>query len=340
MWNKYSYAVHWSASQFIGSTQVMPSNLLERGFGASVMIGAFIWSASFISRITAAMTRLQILSGQKGMLFSSLRQFLSSNGISEQLGIRVLASAKYLVAEKDKNQQEEDIELLNMLSEPLLIEIHYEVHASHLNEHPFFRRYNHFEPLAIQKLCHSAVKVLHLATGDVLFAQGEEPTDPRMFFVLTGILLYIKDFDGDGCVDADEMVEVTKPMWVCEPVLWVKWTHAGHLRAASHCSVLALSAAKFGSVISDYRNTSYPAQYAAQITNMMNLAQKDDDVDDLCENIDTRQLVQRVFPHYLDKKTFLSGSKHGSQLFGRSVSHLNLNNILQKTFGRGHNQSF
>lgn len=319
---KYAYSLHWSASQFIGSSEVFPHSLVERCFGAGIMLFAFIWSASFISQITAAMTRLQILSGQKGMLFSSLRQFLSNHGISEQLHMRVLASAKYLVAEKEKNQSEADIELLKLLSEPMLIEVHYEVHSGVLVRHPFFWRYNYYEPLAIQKLCHSAITMLKLAVGDVLFAQGEEPTDPRMFFVENGVCLYIKDFDGDGNIDFDEMVEVANPMWVCEPVLWMRWTHMGTLRAGTNCSVLAISAVTFQKTVTEYRNTSYPALYATQLVSMMNLAFESGEVDDLCEHIDTKAIVHRVFPHFLaNKRTYFGNSSHSSVLH-RSLSNV------------------
>lgn len=322
---KYTYAAHWAASQFIGSTEVFPKNEVERGFGTFIMVFAFIWSASFISKITAAMTRLQLIASKKGMMYNSLRQWLSAHNITDELGTRIMTCARFFVEQREKHQDENDVELLKVLSEPLLIEIHYDVNCQVLGQHQFFKRYNHFEPQAVMKICHSAIATVGLGTEDVLFTQGEEPTNPRMFFALNGLLLYLKDFDGDGSIDLDEMVEVREGMWLCEPVLWMSWVHMGSLRAATNSTVLTCAAKTFQAILRDYKGTPYPSQYALLLVEKMNEALLvGEDLDDLLACIDIGPLCSCVFPHALLKRNNLfTGLKSSSPIFesfGRSQS--------------------
>merc|ERR1712192_54766 len=39
--------------------------------------------------------------------------------------------------------------------------------------------------------------------------------------------------------------EISPAEWVCDPALWLKWTHFGQLRAKTSCEVIELCALKF-----------------------------------------------------------------------------------------------
>lgn len=292
------------------------------------MIFSFIWSAAFVSRITAALTRLQILSGQEGAQFAAFRRFLTHHRINSELSFRAMTCAKFFVDQQQRNQPESEIYVLTLLSEPLLIELHYEVHCHVLAIHPFFRRYNHFEPLVMQRLCHFGVSEINLGVGDVLFTEGQEPDNPRMFFVKEGMLLFYKDYDQDGDIDPDEIIKVHEPMWVCEAVMWARWYHHGTLRAATHSTVLSLSSKEFQKVMSEYRQTAYPIQYAQAFVSALNEGlQSGEDVDDVLDIIDVALLTNQIFPHFLAKNNkgtqntdSSSGSSVMSRVFGRSAS--------------------
>lgn len=341
---KYAFAAHWAASQFAGSTEVLPTTDLERAYGGVVLVFAFIWSAAFVSKITSTMTRLHILSSQAEAMFSSLRSFCMNRGISDDLASRAYKCAAFRMKEKESDVAEEDVELLSLLSEPLMVEIHYEMNSHVITQHPFFRRYNHTEPQAVQSICHSGIFVDRLTRGDILFTQGQDSM--AMLFAMRGTLLYMKDAagasggnseqGGSGSFLSDMMHKVEHGMWVCEPVLWMPWVHEGTLRAASNCTVMALSAEKFREFAQKYRRTPYPAKYAIELTYRMNQAHTiGSDIDDLLGCIDVKEVATKAFPRLLVKQYQIpnrasnlarsasnlfrsnSGSLDGPQFFGR-----------------------
>jgi hypothetical protein len=130
------------------------------------------------------------------------------------------------------------------------MDIHFELFAPTLSEHPFFALYQDINPAAVRRICHTAVRESFLAKGDVLFVEGEEPHDPQMWFVRTGALEY-KANGGQTCrmvLPCDNKTDHTfdPPItWVCEPVLWCQWVHHGALCAKSDSRVMAIKAAGF-----------------------------------------------------------------------------------------------
>lgn len=74
---------------------IQPESSMERAFAVSVLICSFVMSAAFVSRITASMTRLQIISGSNHHQLAVLRQYLRNNNLSMKLTARVMRSAQH-----------------------------------------------------------------------------------------------------------------------------------------------------------------------------------------------------------------------------------------------------
>merc|ERR1719316_741311 len=137
--------------------EIVPVNVGERFFAISVLLFAFVVSAMFISSITSSLTRLQMISGSKTAMFAALRQYLCDNSISRKLVGRINRNAHHAFEEYQRTTPEAEIELLQLVSEPLRVELHFELYGPTLNLNPFFQRYEEANPAAVRRVCHSAV---------------------------------------------------------------------------------------------------------------------------------------------------------------------------------------
>merc|ERR1712061_268533 len=86
---QYTLSFHFVLALFVGEHIEQPKNLLERFFTTIVLVFAFVVTASFVGSLTTAMTRLQILASQRSAQFATLSRYLSDNGISRKLAMRV-----------------------------------------------------------------------------------------------------------------------------------------------------------------------------------------------------------------------------------------------------------
>lgn len=265
---KYSTSLHWSLTQFIGSMDVQPRNIMERVYAVLVLIFAFIVSAAFVSSITSMMTRLYIIAGRQVSQLATLRKFLHRKGISRQLALRIQRNARYAVKEVQRNTPEEQIELLAFVSDPLRMELHFELHAPALLQHKFFSRYHEENPKAVQRVCHRAISNKFLSYGDVVFTEGEVPTDAHMFFVVRGVLTYSME---DDAINGPSTYKVQVGTDVCEAVLWVQsWFHHGTLRACGDCRLMALEGKAFQEIATQSESSFQVRHYAVAFIEDLN----------------------------------------------------------------------
>merc|ERR1712241_246540 len=111
-------------------------------------------------------------------------------GISKKLVVRLTRNARHVMREKGKNRHEEGLTVMQLITEPLRMELHFEIYSPSLSAHPFFSRYISACPYVTKRICHSALSTMHLAVGDIVFHAGEMPTKPRMFVVTNASLHY------------------------------------------------------------------------------------------------------------------------------------------------------
>jgi len=235
---KYFTALHWSLLQFAGGTdEIVPQNSTERVYAVSVFLLAFVMASVFVGRLTSSMTQLHILSKKDIEKFQVLKRYLIKNEISSMLTMRVLHNAQHALAETQRFMEESSVELLNIISQPLRVELHFELYAPVLAVHPFFRCFIDACPQVLAKVCHLAMSQLLVSTGDILFMVGEVPSPARMFIVCTGELSYH--------FVTGAMAIVQSCQWISEATLWTPWAHQGMLKAASDCRLCVLDSAKF-----------------------------------------------------------------------------------------------
>jgi len=259
--------------------EVVPQNISERTFTIGAILFGTIISASLVSALTTSLTKLTILTSSRTSAFASLRRYLAEHRISPDLRLRIQRNAKHVFIDQQRHISETQVDMLRDVSEPLLVELHFELYAPTFSAHPFFKRYCVESPVVMRKVCHECVSLKVYHPGDVLFTRGEIPSPASMLFMIAGMLEY-EGMDGRYDVGAGQ--------WACEGTLWTSWMHLGTLRSTSNSRLLLLDAAGFQRIVALAlcRDLS-PKDYADQVVHAMSGDPVLSDIGDReeCENI-------------------------------------------------------
>eukprot|EP00930_Biecheleria_cincta_P043613 TRINITY_DN29934_c0_g2_i1.p1 TRINITY_DN29934_c0_g2~~TRINITY_DN29934_c0_g2_i1.p1 ORF type:complete len:795 (-),score=114.55 TRINITY_DN29934_c0_g2_i1:54-2438(-) len=293
--DQYCRSFHWAMAVFSGdSSLVPPQNNYERVFVTLTLFLAFLFSAWYVGRITTSMTRLQIITSEQSTKLAVLRRFLLDHNISRQLAVRVQRNAQFAMREQKSKAPEKSVELLKVISPPVLMEVHYEIHSKVLNLHPFFLYYNEVNPAGIRKVCHVAIEMLSLSQGDVLFSELEAPPVPRMFFVVAGRFNYLK---------GDSAIPVQEDQWMSEAGLWTsRWTHCGTAKAITETRLLTLHADRFQDIVSTYPS-AHASLYSMEFVEWLNDRPKDELSDTLPDKEETLNMINQAFPEDSDTES-------------------------------------
>lgn len=151
-----------------------------------------------------------------------------------------------------------------VLSEPIRVDLHFEVHSSGIRGHQLFDFYCTSHTASMKNVCHKALSQLVVSRGDIIFSD-HEPALPKMMFVNRGHLVYHKHLKPP--------VEIGCGQWVCEMVLWTAlWKHKGTLRATEECELLCLDAGRFQKFAAAWNpaEPTHPCYYAEWFCEEMN----------------------------------------------------------------------
>lgn len=295
---QYAVSFHWALSQFYGSTDQFASNLQERNAACMSLLFAFFAATAFVSDVTSSLTRLHMLTGQQAFKLRVLRKYLISTGISSALAHRVQENAMHVLMRQQSQTPEESVELMSLISDPLRMEVHFEIFSPLFVSHPLFHGLMSVDDTLIRQLCHRAMKTVDVACGDVLFSQGETSQEPKMLFVITGTLEYT--------VDAVDFVTIKSKDWITEHALWTDWVYHGLLAASSTCTVACLDAVVFEQV----SNAELPINFAEYAKAFVRLVNNQTAPTDLIDYETTAGLLQEVAPHIKPRTR-----KQGGRLF-------------------------
>lgn len=338
---EYAYAtsLHWSLTQFTpASMEVTPKNEIERLYSVLVLLFALVVFSSFLSSLTATLTRFQALRSDSEKQFMKLRTFLSEKQVSHRLAMRVQRYIRHVTSEREKEMHMADVKLLSVLSAPLQMDLEKEIYSPILSYHIFFAYYCEVDESAIRKLCHSGISRIDLSEGDTLFSTAEPAH--AMYFVLKGKLTYMPgkhlSDTGDALASAEqnesgpsllpklsgkkgstkngndgEIVTLSKGHFACEACLWVEgWHHQGVMFAKDDANILVLNAEVFTKVTSSHGKIApHACKYAAEFLTKMKqqLAGAGEDPDKagldvaFC-NDDLFDVVCEAFPHFEEPK--------------------------------------
>uniref|UniRef100_A0A7S4REK2 Ion transport domain-containing protein n=1 Tax=Alexandrium monilatum TaxID=311494 RepID=A0A7S4REK2_9DINO len=266
---QYLVSLHWALCQFTGGMdEVAPANALERLCAVASWTFGFVASAAVRSAMTSDLTHLHIIGGAQARQLATLRRYLKQNGISRNLALRVQRSAQHAVT---GDLAADSVELLGVVAEPLRVEMNFEMYSPTLRNHPLFSDWIHEDAQVIRRVCHLALVTSLLANADVVFGRGETPRDPKMYFVVKGLLEYCR---------RHKPVLVGERQWLSEGALWTPWTHRGTLTATTDVTMATLHSASFRDVVQRFKGRKCfdPRLYAAEFVNHVNRTPNADDL--------------------------------------------------------------
>lgn len=158
---------------------------------------------------------------------------------------------------------ESSIELLPTISEPLRMEIHYDMHMQIMITHTFFKLSNDINSWMMRRVCHDAIDSLMLSRGDTLFCQGEISEHPRMYFIKSGLMLYSHQ--------TGKREDAKDGNWASEGGLWTFWTHCGGMQATTDCRLLSLDVSRFQSLTRQFsKQREFGKRYGQLYVNHLN----------------------------------------------------------------------
>jgi hypothetical protein len=267
--HRYLISLHWSLAQFSGGMdEFRARNGKERCYAVSMCLLAFMMAAICISDLTSSMTRLHILSSHQSRQLAILRRYLQQNGISDKLSLRMQRNALHAISEQQRLMAEHHVELLTTVSEPLRVELHFEMYSPVLEVHPFFFDYIKECPQVMCRVCHQAMSTLLVSHGDIIFTVGEIPVNPQMYIVCNGIMEYVPA--------AGAVTEVSSEQWLSEGALWTHWMHRGVLKGTTDGRLCVLDAKLFAGIVSMFDDQAVdPKDYAVHYVDQLNEAEKE-----------------------------------------------------------------
>jgi hypothetical protein len=240
--------------------EVHPQNMRERAFAIVTLVFAMVTFSSFVSSITNAMTQLRNMNTEYAKQLLKFQRYIRYHNVSKRLAVRLRRHLEFRLLRTDRHLDEKDVELIALLSEPLRMALHLEVHSGVLENRPFFAFYNEENPMALRKVCPTCIDEFSLSLGDLLFRHGD--CSDRMFFAKgsRGTALHYHAWTGGRFLDES----VYTGSWLSEATLWVSdWVHLGEAICAQRCSLLALRASAFHDVVQSSRSMKVrPSRYA------------------------------------------------------------------------------
>jgi hypothetical protein len=247
---RYTTALHWSLTQFTPATmEVHPQNVGERSFAVVVLIFAMVCFSSFVSILTASFAELRKIQSNRSRQFWLLRRYMRDWGVSRETRLRIQRYLEYAFDRQSKRVQEKEVQLLELLSEPLREEIKYETSSNHLAVHPLF------SACGEKCRCFSrASKARLYAKHDMVFSCGQQGVG--MYFLSSGLLKYTlyqvlsHANTTKSMAGGEEEDMVLEGQWVSEAALWATWLHLGDLQALQVTHVVIIDAQVFGECIS------------------------------------------------------------------------------------------
>lgn len=253
----YAQSILYSLSMYGCPTDVGTTHVGERYFSIIMMIFAYMVSAYIISSMATGMTQVTIATAQDSKQLSALGMYLSENGISSATSKRVQLNARQAMTQKKRTKQEDDIELLQIISKPLRIELHFEIYGPTLSWHPFFDIAGEESAGLIKQICHQCLSKIMLASRDMVFEEGETSLHQHMYFLSHGECQYRQS--------TKEFVEqVIVGEWAGEAALWTHWIHCGSMRASQASTIIALESERFQNIATQFGTAlGYVQRYAS-----------------------------------------------------------------------------
>jgi len=287
----YLTSMHWSLTQFTpASMMVQPQNVLERGFTILLILFAMIIFSSFVSAVTNSTMRLWTLGAGRRDNLLQFRKFLRQNSISPELSFRLNRYLQFVHVAEKHVLHIKHVNLIPSLSVPLQQELKAELLMRYVDGHPLFVEINILNSQLLRKMCSECVNDKFLSRGDVLFSAGQMAQE--MCFVIHGVAAYAISGDVTATTEG-----VYRGNWFCEPTLWTRWMHVGHMQATLECELVGINARSFQNLaLSHPISLDMMRTYATIFIKLLNSKGESGELSDLLSDLVTSEEILKTLP--------------------------------------------
>ncbi|CAK8990021.1 unnamed protein product [Durusdinium trenchii] len=170
--SQYLASLHWAIAQFSGGMdEISPASPLERLFAVAVQTTIFVIALVMLGVFTSGLTQQYIIGGSGARQLATLKRYLKQNNVSKATTKRVCRNAKHAIS---GDLTPESVELLHVISEPLKVELSFDMYSQVLMWHPFFLELLQENSPLMRPICHRAMSMLLLSSTDIIFNLGED----------------------------------------------------------------------------------------------------------------------------------------------------------------------
>lgn len=318
---QYVTSFHWSLAQFLPSTtDIAPTNGLERLYAVLAVLLAFGVISSFITGVTNTVNALRAVRVSTVTQEAKLRQFFSDRRLPASL-LKNCLTAFREKADKTQYISEEDVSILQSSPERLKAQLHEEMFKGVLLSRLWMQfAVRHDNTGLMTNLCHLALCEKCTRRSEDVFLPGTDCTGAIILnhgsmTYTTGELVMMPSSsvatlssassNGSGSERARRRaaaqfmaMEISEGTWLCEIALWTQWWHRGQLAAQGAALYTYVDVAKFLRLVIETGGYSYMylrtvgILMAAAMENMMN----DDEENDLSINKERQEeICERAF---------------------------------------------
>jgi len=235
---KYLTSLHWSLTQFTpAGMDISARNSPERLFSIVVLFFAMIAFSSIVANITSSMSNLRNMKGDHVKQFWLLRRYLKQRGIRPPLAERIFKFLDHRIKSQSGKINQNQIPVLQNLSEALQNELNYCIMSGGLTKHEFFKKIDVEMPVTLHTLC-SKMTSRTYAEDEVVFSGGN--VAKKTFFsgpargpVETVDFLYTPV--------SGQPFKARSQECIAEATLWVDWRHQGELLCQQASELFNLS---------------------------------------------------------------------------------------------------
>jgi hypothetical protein len=234
---KYLTSLHWSLTQFTpAAMEVVSTNRIERLISVITLVFALIVFGSFLSSMTASVSKIRNGGAEREKQASNLRRYLNNVDIPESLKIRVRKYADHRSASMaNQGLKKSDVKYLGLLSKHLDMEMNYYANRKQVILCPlFYILHCRAKPQFMQVLS-SCMTTANVAPGDVLFSVGE--TAHFVIFLTRGKVKY--------SLEGGEDLLLRQGARLAEIALWSPWNYVGTATAVASGEIISFDVDKY-----------------------------------------------------------------------------------------------
>merc|ERR1719316_199656 len=262
---RYMTSMHWALTQMTtGTMEVNARNWIERIYSCSTLIFSLVMFSSFVSTMTVTFTQIRSHFTDQTKRFNVLRRYMAANQIPHQLAVRINHFLVARIEALSRVTQEEQVELLPLLSTGMLSELRRATLCPKLSRYYFFAKLTMAHDdvsLAITSRVCKELKNCNVGPDERIFTSGERGIG--IYVLIRGTFNFhanknlLEGLPGEQDIDVllvgpEQPPDGYEVHWLSEFALLINWVHKASLVSAWYSDYIVVSRESFTSCLAAF----------------------------------------------------------------------------------------